>query len=286
MNENLLAQIQAAQESLMPQFKALRMATGALRNANKLAGEDRHDALAMQKALVKLQLANELVENDALSTAVEAFTSETQTALDALAFEFARDLKEVFEERGERVEGRPPTLVVNGLVLQIDIVVRKARWFYGKEALTRPIPLSLSTILKAYDRQQRTVMQRETDVNAFLTELHTAWQQLIEERSRRPTGGRINIIETYSKVILNRQSARFWNAPARRTFKDYERPHFVRDLVYAQDVPTTVVDGSIYHLRLGVATKSQADNPQRSIWLPNGPLDGEYYSDVTFEKVE
>ena len=169
-------------------------------------------------------------------------------------------------------------------MLQIDVAVRKARWFYGKEALTRPIPLSISNILKAYDRQRRAVMQRETDVYAFMTELHTAWQQLIDARSRQPAGGRINIIETYSKVILNLQAARFWNAPSRRTFKDYDRPHFVRDLVYAQDAPTTVVDGITYHLRLGVATKSQADNPQRSIWLPNGPLDGEYYSDVMFDK--
>ena len=107
MNENLLAQIHAAQESLIPQFKALRSATGALRNANKLAAEERHDAIAMQKVLVKLQLASELVEDDALSAAVETFATETQAALDALAFEFARDLKEVFEERGERVEGRP-----------------------------------------------------------------------------------------------------------------------------------------------------------------------------------
>ena len=64
MNEQLLAQIQIAQETIDPQFKALRAATTALRNARKLAAEDRHDALAMQKALVKLQQANELVEDD------------------------------------------------------------------------------------------------------------------------------------------------------------------------------------------------------------------------------
>ena len=58
----------------------------------------------------------------------------------------------------------------------------------------------------------------------------------------------------------------------------------MRDLVYAQDAPTVSVDGQTYHLRLGGATKSQADSAQRSIWLPNGPLDGDYYSDITFEK--
>jgi hypothetical protein len=113
------------------------MATGALKRAVKLAGEDKADALAMQKALVKLEQALELAPSDTLQTATDAFATETQKALDAFAFEFARDLKEVFEQRGERVEGRPPTLVVGELVLQIDIAARKAQWFYGKEALTR-----------------------------------------------------------------------------------------------------------------------------------------------------
>ena len=178
MNENLLAQIQAAQASLDPQFKALRAATAALNTAGKLASEDKHDALAMQKALLKLQQAHEQVEDEALDTAVAGFAAETQAALDALAFEFARDLKEVFEQRGEKVEGRPPTLIVGGLVLQIDIAARKAQWFYGKEALTRPIPLSISGIMKAYDQQQKAIIRREIDVPGFVADLYKGWQDL------------------------------------------------------------------------------------------------------------
>jgi hypothetical protein len=56
----------------------------------------------------------------------------------------------------------------------------------------------------------------------------------------------------------------------------------VRDLVLAQAAPTVEADGKTLHLRLGVATKSQADSPMRSIWLPQSALDGEYYSDLTF----
>jgi hypothetical protein len=43
------------------------------------------------------------------------------------------------------------------------------------------------------------------------------------------------------------------------------------------------VDGQGRQLRLGTATKSQADNAGRSIWLPSSALDGEYYADLTFE---
>lgn len=291
MNIELVEQMKRAQQELDPQFKALRDATGALRQATTLAAQEQIDALAMQKALTKLQQAAKAMNNETLQAATEAFSGATQTALDALAFEFARDLKTTFEQRGQSVEGRPPTLVVGDLVLQIDIAARKAQWFYGKEALTRALPLSISALVQAYDAQRKTIVQRTLDIPAFLGELHKAWQDLIDERDqqksgRRATSNRTNLVETYSKLVLNRQSPRFWNAPSRSTFKDYERPLFVRDLVLAQADPTVTVDGQSYRLRLGVATKSQADSASRSVWLPNGPLDGEYYADVAFEASE
>jgi len=287
MSTELVEQIKAAQKELDPHFKALRDASGALRQAATLAGIEQMDALAMQKALGKLQQAAKQVENETFQAAVNAFGTETQTALDALAFAFARDLKTTFEQRGQTVDGRPPTLVVGELVLQIDIAARKAQWFYGKEALTRPIPLSINAIVQAYEAQRKAILQRTVDGAAFLGELQKAWQDLLGERDpkarKTATANRVNLVEAYSKLVLNRQSPRFWNAPSRSTFKDYERPLFVRDLVLAQAAPAITVDGQTQRLRLGVATKSQADSASRSIWVPNGPLDGEYYADVMFE---
>ncbi|MDQ3396419.1 MAG: hypothetical protein M3511_01390 [Deinococcota bacterium] len=280
MNPELLERLQTTQQTLEPRFKALRGASAALKQAIKLASDEKADALPMQKALVKLQQATDLVGDEAMRAATENFRAETERALDALAFEFARDLKETFEGRGETVTGRPPTLVVGWLLLNIDIAARKAQWFYGKEALTRPLTLSIATIMQAYEQQKRAVEERSIDTDAFLGELYRAWRELLEERSRR----RINLVETYSRLVMNRQSARFWNAPSRGTFKDYERPLFVRDLAQAQASPVVTVDGQRYRLRLGTATKSQADSASRSIWLPSGPVDGEYYADITFEE--
>jgi hypothetical protein len=287
MNEELLQQLQTTQKKLDPQFKALRNASSALRQALQLASQEKADALPMQKALAKLEQAlaeaeGQDLQSEELRTATDAFAAETGHALDALAYEFARDLKETFEARGESVEGRPPTLVVDPLVLQIDINARKAQWFYGKEALTRPLPLSLNAIVSAYDQQRKQIVARTIDTGVFMRELYNAWNGLLQEKSRR----RVNIVEAYSKLVLNRQSARFWNAPSRSTFKDYERPFFVRDLVLARDTdPTVDVDGQRFRLRLAVATKSQAESATRSIWIPTSALDGEYYSEVTFEEV-
>ncbi|HFQ93377.1 MAG TPA: hypothetical protein ENK32_05175 [Anaerolineae bacterium] len=275
--EELLSQLQAAQAELEPQFKALRGAMGALKTAVRLASEEKADALPMQKALVKLETAAAEVESETLDTAVAAFAAVTQSALDDLAYEFAKDLREELEARGETVDGRPPTLYVGLLTLQINMAARKGQWFYGKEALTKPIPLSLTGIVKAYERQAKRIGGREIKAAELVEELRQAWQDCLAKRKQKPSGGRINIVEVYGQLTLNRQSNRFWNQPSRATFKDYERPLFVRDLVLLKE------QGTSDSFRLGVATKSQADQPSRSIWLPENGPNGEYYSDITFE---
>jgi hypothetical protein len=273
--EEVLAQLEAARAELEPQFKALRGVMSALNTAVRLAAADKADALPMHKALTKLETAAVPVENGVLATAVSAFATATQTALDNLAFEFAKDLREEFAKRGETVEGRPPTLTVGMLTFDINIAARKGQWLYGKEALTKPIPLSLTGILKAYDRQVKRIVNRTLDDN-FVTELQKAWQDTLDKRKQRPSQGRVNIVEVYSQMILNRQSGRFWNQPSRSTFKDYERDLFVRDLALVRDQNNPP-------FRLGVASKSQADQTSRSIWLPDTATEGQYYSDITFD---
>jgi hypothetical protein len=273
--ENVLAQLEAAQAELDPQFRALRGVMGALRTAVRLESEEQADALPMQKALVKLETAAAEVESDVLDTAVSAFAAVTQTALDNLAFEFAKDLRDVFAQRGETVDGRPPTLTVGILTFKIEMAARKGQWFYGREPLTRPIPLSLTGILKAYDRQVKRVVNHKLD-DDFVDKLRIAWQKCMDKRKQRPPGGRINLVEVYSQFTLDRQSGRFWKQPSRRTFKDYERELFVRDLVLAHE------QGNI-PFRLGVATKSQAEQASRSMWIPKTAVDGDYYSDITFD---
>ena len=286
MQEELLAQLTVARERLEPQVKALRAATGALQQAVKLASEGHPDALVMHKLLAKLQQAATLVDDTTYQRATTAFAEATQAALDALAFHFARDLKETFAERGETLAGRPPTLVVEPLALQIDIANRKAQWFYGKEALTRSVALSIPTIVQAYDKQRKAIVERTLEAPVFVAELYRAWTELLAKRSQRPAGGRVNLVEVYSQVVLNRQSARFWNAPSRSSFRDYERALFVRDLTLALRAPIIDTDGQSYRLRLSVATKNQADSASRSIWLPQDALDGDYYANLTFERAD
>jgi hypothetical protein len=274
--EDVLVQLQAAQQELDPQFKAMRAVMGALRTAVALANAEKADALPMHKALTKLELAAAEVESTTLTTAVASFAAVTQSALDDLAYDFAKDLRDEFAARGETVNGRPPTLTVGLLTLKIDIAARKGQWLYGKEPLTRPIPLSLTGVLKAYDQQVKRIVDRTVEADKLVDELQKAWTDCLAKRKSKPGGGRINLVEVYSQLTLNRQSARFWNAPSRSTFKDYERPLFVRDLALLHE------QGAV-PFSLGVATKSQTEQSNRSIWLPETAVDGQYYSDITFE---
>lgn len=274
--EDVLVQLQAAQQELDPQFKAMRAVMGALRTAVTLANAEKADALPMHKALTKLELAAAEVESVTLATAVASFAAVTQSALDDLAYDFAKDLRDEFAARGETVNGRPPTLTVDLLTLKIDIAARKGQWLYGKEPLTRPIPLSLTGVLKAYDQQVKRIVNRTVEADKLVDELQKAWTDCLAKRKSKPGGGRINLVEVYSQLTLNRQSARFWNAPSRSTFKDYERPLFVRDLALLHE------QGAV-PFSLGVATKSQTEQSNRSIWLPETAVDGQYYSDITFE---
>lgn len=285
MNTELVERLRKTQQVLEPRAKALRAATVALAEALKLAGEEKADALPMQKALLKLHGAAERVDDEALRDATAHFQAETERALGVLAFEFARDLREAFQARALEVAGRPPTLAVGDLTLNLDMAARKAGWWYGKEALTRPLPLSLGAIIKAFERENRDVLGRELDTEAFLGELYRTWTEVLGTKSRRPQGGRVNLIEVYGKLVLNRQSSRFWNAPSRSTFREYPRALFVRDLVLAQPAPTLSVAGERQRLFLGVATKAQAESASRSLWLPQGAFDGGYYSDIAFEPV-
>jgi hypothetical protein len=286
MDRDLVERVREAQRVLEPQFKELRQAVAALKTAVRLAEADKPDALPMHKALLKLEASTTKVPDDALWAAADAFRRETERALDALAFDFAKDLRDTFAGRGVDVTGRPPALLVGDLVLRIDVAARRAQWFYGQEPLTGRLPLSAAAIVAAYERQRRLIAQGEADPAEFLRELFATWSAELQGRSRRPAGNRLNLVDTFAKMTLARQSARFWNAPSRQTFRDYPRPQFVRDLVQAQAAPTISVDGRLQHLRLGVATKSQADSSSRSVWLPSGSggLDGAYYSDVTFEE--
>lgn len=283
--EQLFEQLDAARIELEPQYKALQQTMNALKAAMRLASEEKADALPMQKARIKLEAAAAGVQNETLQAAIRAFGAATQSALDDLAFDFARDLRDELTARGETVEGRPPTLAVGLLTLNIDVAARKGQWLYGKEALTRPIPLSLQGVLKAYERQAKRIANRHIEKEAFLQELYKAWNDSLSKRDRRPAGGRINLVEVHSQLTLNRQNNRFWNAPSRSTFKDYERSLFVRDLVILREAGETglVVDGQQRRFRLGVATKSQAEQASRSFWVPDGAFDGEYYSDITFD---
>ena len=129
------------------------------------------------------------------------------------------------------------------LTFAINIAARKGQWQYGKEMLTRPIPLSLTGILKAYDQQVKHC-QPDIDAPAFLKELHDAWQNASTTQAA-PAGWAHQYRRATQRGHVGASERLFWNAPSRSTFKDYDRVLFVRDLVILRETETltlTVAD--------------------------------------------
>ncbi|MEZ4630660.1 MAG: hypothetical protein R2880_08130 [Deinococcales bacterium] len=280
----LIEALSLVQQRFEPEFKGLKSLTAALAQAKKLASQDKLDASAMQKALVKFEQGAQPFEDEGLKEALNLFKAKTEELLEALAFDFAKDLKDSFQAKGIEIEGRPPSLVVGELLLEINMASRKALWFYGKEPLSRPLALSLSSISQAYEAARKLVLERKLTPPTFSQELFQVYNQELAKRSRRPTGGRLPILEIYSQMVLARQSSRFWNTPSRATFVDYPRVLFVRDLVLSQGHRQVSHEGSHQLWHLHGATKSQAESASRSLWLPSSALEGAYYADISFEE--
>ena len=276
-----LTHLETAQTELEPQFAALRATMGALKPAIRLSKDEKADALPMQKALLKLETAvvdmqNETIIDTAnLETAVSALATVTNAALNDLAFDFAKDLRDEFTKQGVTMDGRPPTLTVGMLTFKMDIASRKGQWLYGQETLTSPLPLSRYRIFQTYKQQVKRIAERELS-DDFLPKLQVAWQKVMDARKTRPRGGRVNLIEVYSQLTMDMQKVNFWNQPSRRTFQDYPREFFARDLALVREQGNAP-------FRLGVATKSLAEKASRSIWVPKTAVDGDYYSDITFD---
>ncbi len=150
--------------------------------------------------------------------------------------------------------------------------------------MLKRVPLSVEAAIGAYQREAKAIMGRSEDGARWMEQLYTAWEAV--RRKRGSTDLRANIVECYLELVLLRQSRAFRSAPSRHDFTDYSRAQFAYDFYEFAGRQQITYKG----LRAfgPVATKSQTDNVERSIWVVDGdsPHSGNYISDVKFDKDE
>jgi hypothetical protein len=266
--------------ALRREAKLLITQTSALKDALAALRAESVDVIKLGHAVAALR-ASKLPDSD-VAALLPQLTEELEQGQRALGDTFGLSLRHALADRGLELGGRPPRFELGPFELAADFVSRAATLSYGKILVAKRVPLSVEAVLKAYDREARAIMARDEDGARWIEQLHSAWKSV--QQRRGGAEARANIIECYYELVLLRQPKAFRSAPSKQLFADYSRAQFAHDF-YAFTGRRPQLHQGLRAFGL-VATKSQADNPERSVWIVEGdsPHAGRYIADVKFER--
>ena len=258
---------------------ALRDALAALRGESVDVIRLGHAYQALQTGAPRLRTPDE-----SLTTLLPELYQELQHAQRTLGETFGVALRDAVAGLGIEIGGRPPRFELGRFEVNADFVNRTASISYGKELVTRRVPLSVEAVIKAYQRDTKAIMGRNEDGDRWIESFYMAWQNAQRRRdsSVRPEGVRVNIVECYYEMVMLRQPRTFRSAPSKHSFVDYTRPQFAYDFFTFADQQRRAYQGR--RVVAHASTKSQTDTPEKSIWIVEGDhaYDGRYITDVAF----
>ena len=278
--------LREATDPLVPdlrrEVKTLTTLVGALRDALAALRGETVDVVRLGRAYNVLQAAR--TPDTTLRALLPELEQELQHAQRALGHTFGQALRAALADLGIELGGRPPRFEIGRFDLAVDFVSRKASLSYGKDEVAHGIPLSVERVIAAYQRETKAIMGRNEDGARWIDNFHSAWE--VARRKRGTTDQRANIVDCYYEMVLLRQGRTFRSAPSKRSFVDYTRAQFAYDFFEFANQQRRDYRG--LHVFAHAATKSQADNPERSFWIVEGesPHDGRYIADVVFSKDE
>ncbi|MCZ2074090.1 MAG: hypothetical protein LC130_03710 [Bryobacterales bacterium] len=261
---------------LRRESKLLATIIGALRDTMATLTSDVTDVVRLDRAVQVLKSAR--LPDERLTAMLPALGEALDTAQEQLSFEFGASLRDRLAALGLNLGGRPPQFQVGRFEITVSFLSRTAALHYGKIAVATGVKLSLDTLIKVYQEAARNIEGRDEDGQRWIDQLYTAWQ--IARRKSEKGAARVSIVDCYYELVLLRQSRSFNSSPSKRSFTDYTRAQFVHDL----DQFTQRFSHQGQRVALHTATKTQAENANRSLWVITGagPHDGQYVADLEF----
>lgn len=262
--------------------KLLTAQSTALKDAVAALSGEVVDVIKLGHAINALKAGK--LPDPAVAALLPPLEEELEQGQRALGDTFGIALRHALAARGVELGGRPPRFELGPFELAADFVSRSAALSYGKTLVVKRVPLSVEAAVRTYEREAKLITGRAEDGAKWIEQLHTAWETV-----RRRKGGaepRANIVECYYELVLLRQPKVFRSAPSKHAFVDYSRAQFAFDFFeFTSRRPTLHQGLRAFGL---VATKSQADSAERSIWIVEGdsPHDGRYIADVKFDRDE
>jgi len=293
--QNTGADISAAQETfaqlrlkedtidpLLPdlrrELKTLAALVGSLKEAAAALRSEPVDVTRFDKAITHLQAAKQ----PDIAALIPELSLELDLAQRALGDEFGAKLRDALAGQAIKIGGRAPKFEIGRFELEANFAKRFITLRYGKDVVAPHTSITVEAVLKAYQNAAKAVGGRTQDGTAWIAQFYEAYQ-----RARRKLdidGTRINIVDCYVEMTISRQGRAFYIEPSKHTFSDYSRAQFIYD--FYEFANNQRLAHSRQVVRAHSATKSQADNPAKSMWIVEGdtPYDGRYIADVEFEK--
>jgi hypothetical protein len=275
-----------AVDPLLPELrreaKALAGVTNALKDALVALRGESVDVVRLGRAYKALQASK--VQDPTLPALMPEIDQELQQAQRTLGDTFGQALRTALAELDIEIGGRPPRFEIGRFEINADFVNRTASISYGKNLISKRVPLSVEAVIKAYQRDAKAIMGRNEDGGRWIEQFYTAWQNA--RRKRNGSDQRANIVDCYYELVLIRQARTFRSAPSKGSFIDYSRAQFAYDFFEFTNQQRRDYQG--LRVFAHTATKSQAESAEKSIWIVEGdtPHDGRYIADVVFSRDE
>jgi hypothetical protein len=268
-------------DPLMPELrregKQLATIITALKDSLAALRSDPVDVVRLSKALAALDPLPHQAIRDILPAAHEELSVAERQLSDA----FGVRLRDALANEGIALNGRPPKFEIVRFELEANFSGRLLTLRYGKDMVVPKLPITIEAALKAYQTAVKTIVGRTLDGQSWIATFYEAYTNA--QRKGALTTARVNIVDCYIEMVLLRQGKAFKSEPSKRTISDYTRAQFIYDFYEVTGKARQAHVGRI--VKASVATKSQTDNPSRSMWIVEGdsPHDGRYIGDVEFE---
>lgn len=267
---------------LRREIKLLSAFVAALREALTALRAESIDVVRLSRACNTLQKTK--VQEPNLEVLLPPIIAELTEAERSLGATFGEALREALAAQGIELGGRPPLFEIGRFEINADFASRVATLSYGKEVVLRHVPLSIDRLIKACERERKSIAERDENGELWIRQLYEAWETA--RRKRGTADVRANIVECYYELVLIRQSRDFRSAPSKRVFADYSRAQFAYDLDLFANRQQLAYKGQRAFVH--VAIMANTDNAERCLWVVDGsgPHDGQYMGDIVFQSEE
>src|SRR5260221_6568316 len=144
--------------SLGREAKSLATFTGTLRGAIAALSADPVDVVRLSHPVEALKASD--IQDERLAAALPELTRELEAAEQALGAVFGSALREAMAAQGIEVTGTSPKFEVGRFEIAANFLNRSASIDYGKETVVKRVPLSVESIVKAYQAAAKSITGR------------------------------------------------------------------------------------------------------------------------------